>query len=161
MFYLTLIFGTLPKLTRTLSRGSVSWGALYLKMLAFLVARKVTESTNPWHFTLFYGEKRFALNLYEGSVDIAALKEIFLDKEYEWLSPIDPRVIIDCGAHTGNTSIYFHLMYPHATIYAIEASPKNFEKLQDNVRAIPNIVPIFCAVGATDGVISFYEFICK
>ncbi len=157
MFYIELLSVTLPLLS--LKLGKNIWGSmvLYARLLAFLVVKKIKKDGSGWRFSFFYNNRSFSLCLYEGSTDIAALSEIFLDGEYQWDAIRDPRVILDVGAHTGNTSIYFHLKYPDAKIYAIEASPQSYKYLCDNLSGYKNITPVFCALHSSDGEIDFYE----
>jgi len=56
------------------------------------------------------------------------------------------KVIIDCGANIGLTSLYLAAHYPHAHIYSIEPDAENFELLGLNTRAEPRITPIRAAV---------------
>lgn len=157
MFYLDLIFNTLPRLAVTL--GSSIFGAmnLYVRIAFFLFFKKIHKDNTPWLFSGVYEGKIFSMHLFEGSPDIAALKEIFLDGEYDWKEMQDPQIIIDLGAHTGNTALYFHLKYPNALIYAVEASPKTYERLLKNVKNIAHIKPVFGAVSDSDGELTFYE----
>src|SRR5262245_62031962 len=54
--------------------------------------------------------------------------------------PLDtpPRVIVDCGAHIGCTTVYFANRFPGATIYALEPEESNFELLKRNVAPYRN-----------------------
>jgi FkbM family methyltransferase len=83
--------------------------------------------------------------------DIAVLKEIFLFKEYEWKEITNPKIIIDLGAHIGDTALYYHCEYPDAKIYAIEPDPFLFERLCENSKNIENIVPVHAAISDVTG----------
>jgi len=101
-------------------------------------------------FTFFYLCKKF--NIYiESIVDLAALKEVFLLEEYSWMPIEQPKVIIDLGAHFGDTALYYHLKYPNAHIYAVEPAPETFKRLCMNVKLIPNITPIHAGVADRNG----------
>src|SRR5262249_35244366 len=56
------------------------------------------------------------------------------------------RVIIDCGANIGLTSLYLAAHYPHARVYSVEPDAENFALLRLNTRAEPRITPIRAAV---------------
>lgn len=58
----------------------------------------------------------------------------------------DPRIIIDDGADTGLSSVWFANRYPKATIYAAEMEAAKFAMLDLNSAPYRNIVPIRAAV---------------
>jgi FkbM family methyltransferase len=64
-------------------------------------------------------------------------------------------MVFDIGAHIGNWSRN-NLQYDE--IYAIEASPKTFEELKQNVSGLTNIIPLHYAVcDSKEAVITFYD----
>jgi len=66
------------------------------------------------------------------------------------------RVVRDCGANVGLTSLYFAAGYPKALIYIIEADPGNFSLLEKNTASEPRIRPIHaCVVGARQPIVTF------
>lgn len=56
------------------------------------------------------------------------------------------RVIIDCGANIGITSLYLSNRYPNARIISVEPDPDNFEVLCRNVAKCNRIEPIQAAI---------------
>ena len=62
----------------------------------------------------------------------------------------EPRSILDLGANIGIASIDFALRYPQASIIAIEPVAANFQLLQKNISAFPNIRALNVAVGKHD-----------
>lgn len=152
-----LLIIKLPKLARCLSQNTYEAVMLYARLLSFLVTKKIRKDHSPWAFEFCHEGAPFVLSLFEGSPDIAALYEIFVDGEYDWKEADVPQIIVDLGAHTGNTAVYFHLQYPLAKIYAVEASPHTFSELRENVKRYPAIIPIFGAVASEDGTITFFE----
>jgi FkbM family methyltransferase len=60
------------------------------------------------------------------------LREIFLDETYKFPVVTSPR-IIDCGANTGLSLIYFRKNYPDARITAFEPDSQIFEILKKNM----------------------------
>lgn len=157
MFHINLVFKILPRLSERLSNSFFQTVRLYLKFLLFLISKKLHKKASPWRFEFYFEGKELRIKLFEGSPDIAALAEIFLDGEYDWDSIKEPQIIIDLGAHTGNTALYFHAKYPNAVIYAVEASPQTFSHLLENVHGIAQIKPIFGAISDRNGKITFYE----
>ena len=102
--------------------------------------------------------KKFDLFLRTFKGDIGVFYEVFWKKTYaEHLSLLrkEPNIIVDLGAHIGITSIYLSLKYPHANIYAVEASVENFELLKANTISFKNIVCINAAAYFEDGFVNF------
>ena len=82
-------------------------------------------------------------------MDLAGFRETFVDLEYKW-SPSDnfyPKIIVDLGAHIGDTALYYHYHYPEAQIIAVEPSPENFKRLVENTKNTPLIYPVQAAIG--------------
>lgn len=66
------------------------------------------------------------------------------------------RVIIDCGANIGITSLFLAARYPGATILSVEPHPENFALLKTNVAQVPRISPIpACLTGASRSAVRF------
>ncbi len=102
------------------------------------------------------------LVLRRGTVDVDVFGQIFIDREYDarhlpqWKAldrhyqAISRRgkrpLIVDCGAHIGMASVFFHHFFPSAQIVAIEPAPGNFELLAQNAGAYPSITPVRAAV---------------
>lgn len=70
--------------------------------------------------------------------DISALKEVLVDKEYEFLGDLlralPQPVTLDVGAHIGTFGAWCLKTNPAAQILSVEADPSTFTVLQDNVR---------------------------
>jgi len=71
--------------------------------------------------------------------DIDTFYQIFYDKEYDIKFNFEPKVIVDCGANIGLTSIFFKNRYPNATIIAIEPETSNYELLLKNTQQYTGI----------------------
>jgi len=71
--------------------------------------------------------------------DIDTFYQIFDDREYEVKFDFEPKVIVDCGANVGLTSVYLKNRYPDATIIAVEPERGNYEQLVKNTAAYPDI----------------------
>lgn len=127
---------------------------LFIKNLIFfwfvLIAAEVFKLDLILPVTLINQRTKFSFGLKSKS-DIAVLKEIFLKKEYEWLEINNPEIIIDLGAHIGDTALYYHTLYPEAKIIAVEPDPNLFNRLVINVSKIKNIVPVNAGVTGQTG----------
>lgn len=144
-------FFTIPKLCWLLSDSNPFSFVKNLILFWFvLVASEVFNSNLIIPVTLKNNNIKFSFGLKSKS-DIAVLKEIFLMKEYEWPVIKDPKIIVDLGAHIGDTALYYHTVYPEATIIAVEPDPNLFSRLVVNVSKFKNIIPINAAVAGKSG----------
>ena len=75
------------------------------------------------------------------TVDFAVFNSIFAKGEYDLDLGFKPEYIIDAGAYTGVSTVYFHHKYPEAKIIAIEPEMSNFELLVRNTKPYKRI---FC-----------------
>jgi FkbM family methyltransferase len=92
--------------------------------------------------------------------DLFVLYEVLASNVYHIapsLLPTDKvRVIVDCGANIGITSLFLAARYPDATILSVEPHPENFVLLKTNVAEIPRILPIrACVTGTPQGAVRF------
>jgi FkbM family methyltransferase len=60
-------------------------------------------------------------------------QELFLNQSYYFESDNDSPVILDVGAYTGLSVLYFKKLYPRASITAFEADPLIFKSLSKNM----------------------------
>jgi FkbM family methyltransferase len=60
--------------------------------------------------------------------------------------PDNVRVVVDCGANIGITSLFLAARYPRAKILSIEPHPGNFALLKANVETVPRLLPIRACV---------------
>lgn len=80
------------------------------------------------------------------SSDISLVRDILLEKAYEWELPRAPRVIVDAGANIGLASIYYANRYPEARIISVEPEPSNANLLRRNLSYYPNSVALEAAL---------------
>jgi FkbM family methyltransferase len=150
-----LLFRVIPRLSGRLSGKNPLITAWTLFVLwYFAITRKIFKFKNDLPVTFVWCGKTFKIFL-RTNADIAVLREIFLDQEYAWCPFESPRIIIDMGAHFGDTAIYYACRFPGATIYALEPSPENYERLIKHTINFKNIIPIQVAIGPTDTVVQF------
>ncbi|MEC4813038.1 MAG: FkbM family methyltransferase [Scytonema sp. PMC 1069.18] len=68
------------------------------------------------------------------SSDLDVFYQIFVEEEYSVLQEgEDFKVILDCGANVGYSSIYLLNKYPHAHVIAVEPDEENFKVCQKNL----------------------------
>ncbi len=78
--------------------------------------------------------------LRKNTCDVEVFGSIFLQEEYAMNLDFEPRVIIDCGANIGLTTIYLKNLYPNATIICIEPELENYEILLKNTEHYKDII---------------------
>lgn len=82
-----------------------------------------------------------------GSTDIVTFGHVIGDNCYSLpFDPGTPSWIIDAGANTGYSAVYFAQQYPSATVVAMEPDKGNFELLLYHADRYPNIVPVMAAL---------------
>ena len=154
-YYLKLFFVNSPNLAWALSRTFVSFPVLMLKIWWFLLTRKTLFRGREMVFNFYFNNKCFIVYL-KSAIDIAVLVEIFVFKEYDWSLDYKIKSILDLGAHWGDSSIYYALKYPEATIYAVEPTLENYKRLEKNSAQFTNIVPVQVALGESFGMTKMY-----
>jgi FkbM family methyltransferase len=102
--------------------------------------------------TLFLNHKRDGLYRlrYRGvsfllrgrSVDFYVFNSIFGLGEYDFGIGFVPEVIVDAGAYTGFSAVWFHRRFPQATVIAVEPEASNFGMLVRNTSPFSNIRPV-------------------
>lgn len=80
--------------------------------------------------------------------DDAAFNQVFVELDYAapFLKNFSPKVIVDAGAYVGYSAVYFTNKYPDAQIIAIEPEDSNFNLLEKNTQAYPNIKRVKAAI---------------
>jgi FkbM family methyltransferase len=69
-----------------------------------------------------------------GSSDLDVLYQVFIEKEYSCLDDLqDAKVILDCGANVGYTSVYLLNQYNAAHVMAIEPDDENIKVFEKNL----------------------------
>jgi FkbM family methyltransferase len=91
------------------------------------------------------------------SVDFHVFNSIFGQGEYDLDIGFVPEVIVDAGAYTGFSAIYFNRRFPQATIIAVEPEASNFGLLVKNTAPFGNINPVRAGVYGRDTVLSITD----
>lgn len=86
--------------------------------------------------------------------DIPVFQAIFQQMEYETsLISSQAEIIVDLGANTGISSIFFHEKYKKARVFAVEPSISNFDMLTLNTVFRPRITACKAAAWGHDDII--------
>jgi FkbM family methyltransferase len=145
--------------------GDIKFGYYYAPVytwpwfLAILLFARISQRIGRlifWPVIIRYNNQKVIVYLTSGA-DISTIQEVFWLEEYKLPANFPtPATILDLGANTGFTAVYFSVKYPQAKIVAVEPDPQTFKCLLKNTSAHPNITAINCAVGPTAGEINFY-----
>lgn len=87
----------------------------------------------------YYSLKLKPLIIRKDTSDIIVFRSIFVFRELNIPTKIEPKLIIDAGAYTGLSSLFYSLKYPDAKIIAVEPEDSNFKILEENTVGVPNI----------------------
>ncbi|MDP4020446.1 MAG: FkbM family methyltransferase [Candidatus Adlerbacteria bacterium] len=89
--------------------------------------------------------------------DITTVCAVFVEGEYDLESPIgEVKTVLDLGSNIGVSVEYFRLQYPAAHIYAVEADPTIFKRLQENCSGMDKVELIHAAIANKIGPIEFH-----
>ncbi|MDQ3608083.1 MAG: FkbM family methyltransferase [Actinomycetota bacterium] len=89
--------------------------------------------------------------------DLQLLRHVFITEQYRLDDVLQPEVIVDAGSNIGLAALYFRIVYPGASILALEPDPIAFGRLQTNTRGWPGIVLRNVALAAVEGPRVFYR----
>lgn len=82
-----------------------------------------------------YGGRTF----YARNLDYSAIREIFFEKDYEYLAPLlkerSSLSVLDVGAHIGIFSLWMLSLNPNLKIVSVEASPETYALLSRTVKS--------------------------
>lgn len=150
------VFKIIPRLSWTFSKKNpLRFVWLLLCLEYFFITRKLTKINKKYPITFYFNNKKIKLQLIFAN-DLAVLKHIFLDKEYDWCPVPNPKIIVDLGAHFGDTALYYHACFPDAKIISVEPDLANYQRLIEHTRDIPQITCIQAAMGDVDGTVDLH-----
>lgn len=133
---------------------SFNWLTILVRTYVFLFGMAL-KRPRPVTIHLEFRSHSFDITL-RSSVELALIREIFLDHEYAHPHAENASVIFDVGANIGMASIYLACLYPDATVYAFESDPNVYACLVAQVQNFERIKPFHMALGGTDGMRTFY-----
>jgi len=82
---------------------------------------------------------KYSVILRNNTTDISVFYQVFLERSYQFNIKAEPRVIIDCGANIGLSTVFFKHRYPKAKVIAIEPEISNFKMLELNTKMYNNV----------------------
>lgn len=106
-----------------------------------------------------------------GNSDVAVLRQVFRDREYDIDHPRElgerirrryeeilaagrKPIVVDAGANIGASALEFDRLFPRAQIVSIEPDPNNCAILRKNLGHRPNHVILEAAIGSEAGFVS-------
>ncbi|OFZ82429.1 MAG: hypothetical protein A2583_03760 [Bdellovibrionales bacterium RIFOXYD1_FULL_53_11] len=92
------------------------------------------------------GRGKSPVRLRRKTTDYNVFNDVFINNEFDGLSGPSVRVIVDLGAYTGLSSVFFANKYPRARIIALEPEQSNFDLLKKNASFYKNIECVHAAV---------------
>lgn len=84
------------------------------------------------------------------TTDVSLVSEMLQNAEFDLDLSAPPRVIVDVGANSGITSVYYANKYPQARVLAIEPELSNYEILEKNAAPYANIACVRAALWKND-----------
>ncbi len=117
---------------------------LGIKGLLCAIKAKITNTTVFYNCDTYSCNHSFCLRI--PSSDVLVVRQVFIDREYDFSVESEPEIVVDAGANIGLASIYFANKYENAKILAIEPEKSNFDLLKKNVEPYPNIIPVHGAL---------------
>jgi FkbM family methyltransferase len=100
----------------------------------------------------------YKVNFFDYSTFFYLYREIFINKQYYFISERDNPLIIDCGSNVGIALIFFKILYPNSKIIAFEPDIETFKILKMNVERnnLEDVELFNKAISNTEGMIDFY-----
>jgi len=92
-----------------------------------------------------------------GSTDLSVLKQVMVERHYDFPCDLQPKVIVDAGANIGLSAVYFATKYPSATVIAVEPETSNYEVLKRNAAPYSRIKPMKVALWKENKIIKLFD----
>jgi FkbM family methyltransferase len=92
-----------------------------------------------------------------GSTDISVFNTTYRSEQYNYEFTKPPHVIVDAGAYTGLSTVYFATRYPEASIIAIEPDGANYDLLLQNTSGLANVHPVRAALWSNKGLVELAD----
>lgn len=135
--------------------------------------QRTGRSKGADHFRIQMGGRSAEVEVRSGTSDWMTFDQIFVDEDFDLRSlKVHPELksyydrlvrssktplIVDLGANTGYSSLYFSMVWPKARIVAVEPDPDNYKLLEKNTRQMDSIVPIRAGISSQEGTLSILD----
>ncbi len=151
LFIMKTLIKTIPKLAWALSGQSVMKAVvLHCRLSYFYITRFYWPMWGNFSITIFVDGNKQPFTLHS-FLDVAGLAEAFVDQDYKFEEIHDVRTILDIGGHIGDSTLYFRMKYPKATVFVVEPSSDTLKYLQKNFAHDDKVKIIQGALAATSG----------
>lgn len=130
------------------------------KLVNLFVPKKIISKLEEIYSLLarqYYSRIYKPLIIRENTTDYEVFKAVFILNEFKLPIKINPKFIIDGGAYTGLSSLYYSSKYPNAQIVAIEPEDSNFEVLRKNTNNRKNISLIKSGLWSRDAFLKIID----
>jgi FkbM family methyltransferase len=86
-------------------------------------------------------------------------QDIFVNDIYRFVASRQPPYILDCGANSGLSVVFFKTLFPRCEIVAVEPDPAIFKLLERNVRSrgLGRVALLEKAISASTGRATFFR----
>jgi len=101
----------------------------------------IINSNKIFHVELIVNDKPLKLFLRELSSDVSVFCQIFINREYGFITNILPPqtnnniILVDLGANIGLTTAFFKCIYNNIVSYCYEPEPENYIQLKKNIES--------------------------
>jgi FkbM family methyltransferase len=89
--------------------------------------------------------------------ELGTVAWVFGERAWEVPEVQDAELVLDLGANTGHSTLWFANRFPGVRIVAVEADPQAAQELRRNVDHLPNVEIREVAVSATTGTVTFHH----
>ncbi len=99
----------------------------------------VFSAIRPGRFRIFCRNLKRTVQIRGCTSDRWVLNSVLVCREYQGMTNLDARTIIDAGSNIGCATIWFKHQYPLASIVALEPDMENYSLAVSNTRGLQNI----------------------
>jgi len=104
-----------------------------------------------------YAAKFRPLIIRKGTSDQEVFMSIFVLREFALPVKVQPKLIIDAGAYTGLSTLYYATKYPGAKIIAVEAEESNFKILEQHTARLPKVTRVHAGLWYRKGFLKIVD----
>jgi FkbM family methyltransferase len=142
------MIGSLLRLAGTACGGAKEYVDCFgfFRGFAFLISAVARPHARAREVKVTIPGRPLSVLVRPGTTDLAVFNTTYRTEQYNYEFNKPPKVIVDAGAYTGLSTVYFATKYPEATVIAIEPDPTNFDLLVRNTLGLANVHPVRAAL---------------